>query len=583
MNSGPKIFRSAVTGLLLVLGGLAAQGTAAADTNVQTHQSSDTVKLVVGRSIVMNTQVSLRRIYVGNPLVLISYTASPNEIVITGKAIGTSSLMVWDSNGGSKLYTVEVSTDPSAIEDALKVEYPKEHIQVSVDGDHIALAGNVSTKEVADGALKLAQNYSKQVNSSLQVTGHPREVKLKVRFVEVDRSKTDQFAVDLLSLGLKQTVGQTGTQQSQSSSISTIQSGGTSGNTVTATISNPLNFFVYNLKNNIGASIADLAQQNVLQILAEPTLTSMSGQAASFLSGGEFPFPTIQASAGSTPVVTVSFRPYGIKLDFTPTVNEDGTIRLKVAPEVSSLDYSNAVTISGYSIPALSTRRSQTEVELTSGQSFAISGLLDRQTQEAFARTPGIASIPILGELFKSKNNSHSITELVVIITADLVDPMTAPAPVEPKMSVPNMEADPFDKQINKNKLANPNTNRDTGKTESPVAPQNQATTPAQPVVAANTPAPAAAENPSTPETSTATAAPAPAPAAPTGHATNAGPESAAAEAVDAPVPVQAESQQPGSVSSGPAPTAPAPAETPTDTAAATAPKLRLRMKTANN
>ena len=498
MTGVHKTIRGRTAALVFLLGvaGAAAHATlstsasTSSDTAVNTSQSSETVNLVVGHSVVMNTQVALRRIYVGNPNVLISYTASANEIVVTGKALGTSSLMVWDVNGGSKLYTVEVGADGSAVADALKVEYPKETITTTVYGDHISLSGNVSTKEVALGAEALAKNYSKAVVSSLRVTGHPREVQLKVRFIEVDRSKVSQFGVDILSLGLKSTVGQTGTQQFSSASISTLTSG-TTGSSVTANIGNPLNFFLYNIKNNIGASIADLAQQNVLQILAEPTLSAMSGQPASFLSGGEFPFPTIQASAGSTPVVTVSFRPYGIKLDFTPTVNDDNTIRLKVAPEVSSLDYTNAVTISGYSIPALSTRRSQTEVELTPGQSFAISGLLDHQTTEAFARTPGIASIPLLGELFKSKNNSHSVTELVVIITAELVDPMNPNKPNEPTMSVPNLEQKPFDKQMNQHKAADPNTNQDTGKAKTPVAPQNQPV--AGPETAASTPAPAAA------------------------------------------------------------------------------------------
>ncbi len=472
--------------LVLGLTGMPAHAT---DTSVHTSQSSETVNLVVGHSAVMNTQVPLRRIYVGNPQVLLSYTSSVNEIVVTGKAMGTSSLMVWDVNGGSKLYTIQVGADGSAVEDALKVEYPKEQIHASVAGDHISLSGNVSTQAVADGALALAKNYSKAVVSSLRVTGHPKEVQLKVRFVEVDRTKVAQFGVDILSLGLNGTLGQSGTQQFSSASISTIQSGGGSS-TVTASISNPLNYFVYSLKHNIGLSVADLASQNVLQILAEPTLSAMSGQSASFLSGGEFPFPTIQASAGSTPVVTVSFRPYGIKLDFTPTVNDDNTIRLKVAPEVSSLDYTNAVTISGYEIPALSTRRSQTEVELLPGQSFAISGLLDHQTTEAFDSTPGIASIPILGQLFKSKNNSHSVTELVVIITAELVDPMgpDAPKAVEPKMSVPNLDDNHFDKDINKNHGSDPNnfksTGQTTGQATTPVAPQNAASAPAAPAVA---------------------------------------------------------------------------------------------------
>jgi pilus assembly protein CpaC len=489
--SRQNILRSTGIALLAVLGFTALPAGAATDTVVTSRLSTETVRMIEGHSVVLDTQVPLRRIYVGNPAVLMTYTSSPTEIVLTGKATGTSSLMVWDANGSSKLYTVKVDLDSDSVEEALHMEYPKEAIVATVEQDHISLSGNVSTKEIADGALRLAGTYSKQVMSSLQVTGHPREVRLKVRIAEVDRTKLAQFGVNLLSAG--KNIASSSTQQFNSTSISSITSGvaGAAAST-SINVTNPLNFFIYNSEYNVGLSVADLAQHNVLQILAEPTLTAMSGQPASFLSGGEFPFPTVQASAGSTPVVTVSFRPYGIKVDFTPIVNPDGTIRLKVAPEVSSLDYSNAVEISGYSIPALATRRAQTDVELRSGQSFAISGLLDHQTTESFARTPGIASIPILGELFKSKNNSHSVTELVVIVTADLVDPMSPdlPAPVLPKMSVPNLEEEPFDAQVNKNKAANPNTNRDTGKATPAVNPATApGTTPAVTAQTAPTPA----------------------------------------------------------------------------------------------
>jgi pilus assembly protein CpaC len=166
----------------------------------------------------------------------------------------------------------------------------------------------------------------------------------------------------------------------------------------------------------------------------------------------------VQGSTGGTAAaVTISFRPYGVKVDFTPTVNDDGTIRLKVAPEVSTLDYSNAVSISGFVIPALSTRRAETEVEIQSGQSFALSGLLDHRTTESLSQIPGISRIPILGKLFVSKQYSHSVVELVVMVTATVVDPLTDSTKIaEPEMVVPNLDDASFDKDLSKEQKIEP-------------------------------------------------------------------------------------------------------------------------------
>ena len=173
-------------------------------------------------------------------------------------------------------------------------------------------------------------------------------------------------------------------------------------------------------------TLQDLQNKNISQqILAEPTITTLSGQKASFLAGGEFPFPVVQGSSGGLTSITIQFRPYGVKLEFTPLVLDDGTIQLKVAPEVSALDYTNAVTISGYTIPAISTRRADTQVELRDGQSFAISGLLDHRTTDIFSKMPGIGDVPVLGQLFRSKNVNHSTVELMVVVTPMLVDPLT--------------------------------------------------------------------------------------------------------------------------------------------------------------
>ena len=202
---------------------------------------------------------------------------------------------------------------------------------------------------------------------------------------------------------------------------------------------------------NLGATLRALQDKGILQMLAEPNLTTVEGQAAKFLAGGEFPYPVIQGSNGGFTSVTIQFRPYGVKLEFTPFVNPDGTIRLRVAPEVSALDYTNAVKISGYTIPALSTRKADTEIELQNGQSFAISGLLDHRLTDDFSKIPGIGDIPVLGQLFRSRNLNHSVNELIVIVTPTIVAPLQKSAdeqPALPAWAVPFMQPSQFDKGL---------------------------------------------------------------------------------------------------------------------------------------
>jgi pilus assembly protein CpaC len=413
---------------------------------VQAKSANETLHVVSGRSVVLNTAATLRRVYVGDPTVLQTFTSSANQVVVTGKKTGVSSLMLWDTTGASRLYTVDVDLDAEDIQEAVRNEYPGENIRATVAEGRVQLTGRVSSDAVADGVMKLAQLYAKDATSSLVVmpAPHGKQVSLRVRIIEVDRAKAAQFGINIFSGG--DNIGFGGTQQFASTGIGAV----TPGAATTLNLSNPLNFFIYNQNLNVGVAVADLAQKQVLQILAEPTLTSLSGQPASFLSGGEFPFPVVQGT-GTYTAITIQFRPFGVKLDFTPTVNADGTVRLKVAPEVSALDYTNAVTISGYTIPALSTRRAQTEVELKDGQTFSISGLLDHRTTDIMSHTPGIASIPILGELFKSKNNTQSTTELVVMVTATVVDPLSetvGAVPEGPAMVTPNLDTPKFDQQF---------------------------------------------------------------------------------------------------------------------------------------
>jgi pilus assembly protein CpaC len=420
----------------------AAEG-AAAEAWATNNAHTKLLHVVVGHTFFLNTSVRLKRVYVSNPVVLSSLTSSLYEVLITAKTAGVSSVVVWDTSGQSTVYTVSADLDADGLRHDLAAALPKQPIRVSALQDRIELSGSVATQEQADIAVKLATIYSKDIANSLTIKpARVKQVELKVRFIEVDRIKLAQFGVNLLSNG--QNIASSSTQQF-GLTTSTAASVGAAATTIT----NPLNLLLYNQNVNVGVAIQDLEQHQVVQTLAEPTITSISGEEASFLSGGEFPFPVIQGGVGTSVSVTIQFRPYGVKLVFTPTVNPDGTIRLKVAPEVSALDYTNEVVISGYNIPALTTRRAQTDVELQNGQSFAISGLLDRQLTDTFSKMPGIASIPILGQLFRSKNSNTSQVELVVIVTPTVVDPLTTPRPIEePKKSLPFLDPKQFDDEL---------------------------------------------------------------------------------------------------------------------------------------
>lgn len=409
---------------------------------MQTDGATQDLRLLVGHSIFLKTANPLRRIYVSDPKQLQSFISNPKEVVITAKEPGVGTLALWDNAGHSMLYTVSTDVDIDALRASIQRALPGQDIQVSSQGPKIYLAGSVSGDDGYKEAGRLAALYSQDVVNSLHVTYvHPKQVQLKVRMVEIDRTKLAQFGFNFFSNGTSMST--ISTQQFSSVGLVPNSSGQS-----TIGVSNPLNFFFYNAKLNVGATVADLAAHNVLQILAEPTITTLNGHQASFLSGGEFPYPVIQGGGNTFASVTIQFQPYGVKLNFTPTVNPDGTILLKVNPEVSALDYSNAVTISGYTIPAISTRRADTEVELRDGESFTISGLLDHRTTVLLSKVPGIGDVPVLGELFRSKNNSHSVVELVVIVTATVVDPLhgSHPAPENPKMSLPNLTVGAFDK-----------------------------------------------------------------------------------------------------------------------------------------
>ncbi|MFZ0311366.1 MAG: type II and III secretion system protein family protein [Candidatus Korobacteraceae bacterium] len=419
-------------------------------------QGPESVHILVGHSLLIHTGSRIKRVLTGNPAVIESVPTSPRELVITAKSTGGSSLMVWDESGQNRTLDVYADLDITPLRNTLDQSFPNTSVEVQSQGGKIMLVGTVPSAAVAEQIHKMAVSFSKDVVDGLQVAAPPRQkqVMLKVRFAEADRGKLTQFGINLFSTGATNTIGTTSTQQFGPLALQQGQTAGTVTPPSTPqqfNLSNLLNVFLYRPDIQLGAIISDLQTKNVLQILAEPNLMVLNGEAAHFLAGGEFPYPVVAAigTAGTTPTVTIQFKPYGVKLEFVPTIMDDGSIRLKIAPEVSSLDYTNAITISGFTMPALSVRRAETVIELKDGQSFGIAGLLDDRVTIQLSKMPGIGDIPILGQLFRSRSNSRTNTELLVLVTPTIIDPVggNVPTTAAPQVNMPvqNLDKERFD------------------------------------------------------------------------------------------------------------------------------------------
>ena len=429
--------------------------------------------MLAGKSLVVNLETRLRRVLVSNPNVIQAVATTPSQVVVTASSVGASSLILWDESGRSRMLDVLVDLDVAALRDGIQLAYPNEPIQVQAEGDKLIISGAVSSQEVIDSALKMAGTFSAKTVNSLVLAEppHEKQILLEVKFAEVDRSKIEQFGVNLFSTGALNTPAVIGTQQFgpvSGAGVGAAGSGGgaagqgqsqigggipgsTAGAKTTFTFSDLLNIFLFRPDLNLGATIKDLQQRNILQILAEPNVLALNGKPARFIAGGEFPFPVVQGGTNFT-AVTIQFRPYGVRLDFTGFITKENAVRLQVAPEVSTLDFTNALTISGFVVPAISTRRTESEVELKDGQSFGIAGLLDQRTQTQMSKIPGVGDLPIIGHLFRSKNINRSRTELVVIVTPRIIDPVRAGAapPVAPKLPMTSLDVEGFDKGLEK-------------------------------------------------------------------------------------------------------------------------------------
>ena len=374
------------------------------------------VDLLVGRSTVLTTDRPIKRISLSTPDIADALVTAPREVLVHGKAPGAISLLIWTETGTITSHEVVVRRDLGGLEEHLARLFPAESISVAANGSNVVIAGTVATKYVVEKAAAVAAGYVENpeavVNLLQQQEGVATDqVLLQVRFAEVSRTAVQELGASFFTdlLGSNDIVGRLTTQQFAAPALDSDEG---------LVFSDFLNVLAFHNGEHIGAVIRALETRGLFQSLAEPNLIAQNSTEAMFLAGGEYPYPVLQGVSGA---VTVLFKEFGVRLRFTPTVVGPDAIHLKVAPEVSALDFSNAVTIDGFRVPALSTRRTETQVELRDGQTFAIAGLIDNTVTETMSKIPGLGDIPILGLLFKSRAYQKNQTELVVMITPHIV------------------------------------------------------------------------------------------------------------------------------------------------------------------
>jgi pilus assembly protein CpaC len=400
---------------------------------------AEDLRLTVGKSVVIDFDSDIRQISTSNPEIVDASPITTREVLLHGKGFGSATMVVWNKQGQRTFYNISVEMNLEALRKLLKSTFPNENIQVQSSRESLSLTGTVSATAVAERAAALAASFAKTVINNLSVAlPVDKQVVLKVKFAELNRSAATQYGVNLLSTGASGTPGQISTGQFGAPIVQSVQPNrpGAINPTRIFTVTDALNIFAFRPDLNLGAFVKALQSQGVLQILAEPNLVTSNGREAYFIVGGEFPVPVLQGGAGSA-AVTVQFKEFGIRLRFTPSVTANKTIKLDLRQEVSSIDVANGVSFSGFVIPAISTRRAETSIELGEGQSFLVAGLIDNRDIERLSKIPGLSALPVLGQLFKSRDIQKSLSELVVMVTPEITTPLN-PGDPKPMPDFPN-------------------------------------------------------------------------------------------------------------------------------------------------
>ncbi|MEO8593086.1 MAG: pilus assembly protein N-terminal domain-containing protein [Candidatus Solibacter sp.] len=416
-------------------------GLCLAQTATRPQSNAHDLTLIEGRGELLTFTHDVTKVAISEPKFADAVVISPREVMVNAKGPGRATLVIWETGADPARYEIYVTKDTTEWDTFTRAmtDSAGAPITVTGSGDTIVLSGSVNSEADSKRLAGMAATRAKTVINLLQAPPppEPRQIMLQVKFAAIDRVALTQIGFNLFSTNDKM-IGATTTGQFQAPRFSQLQPNGGGGQTVN--FADLLNLFAFRPDLNIGATIKALQERNLLQILAEPNLITVEGKDATFLAGGSFPFPVVTTTptGGATaPVISVQFKPFGVKLDFNPTVTPQGSIHLKVSPEVSSLDYANAVTLQGFLIPALSQRRAETEVILKDGESFAIAGLIDNRVIETINKIPGLGDLPVLGKIFRSRSTQKSADELLVVVTPHFVKPLSA----EEKAKLPDMPA----------------------------------------------------------------------------------------------------------------------------------------------
>jgi pilus assembly protein CpaC len=386
------------------------------------------INVLVGQSKVISFDSAIERFSVSNPEIAEAVLVTSNQVVVNGKAFGQINFIAWEKGTGRfVVFDVYVRTNLSLIDSQIRALFPKDDIRLSQANGSVVISGTVSDPRIATQTQAVVEAAGfKTVNLLESPVKDLRQVQLLVRVAEVNRSRIRDL-------------GSSYAYQA-SPGVGGFASGGGPGNLTSATNGllggtfSGLNLLV--LGGNMTTMIKALQTQGALRALAEPNLIAMDGQQASFLAGGEYPVPIVQGGGGTT-TVSIVFKEYGVRLNFKPTIIDEDHIRLELEPEVSTLDFANGVKFDGFLIPGLRTRRAHTGVELRDGQSFALAGLLDNSETRSLSKVPGLGDIPILGNLFKSTSFQKNETELMFIVTAQMVKPVNR----DDLPPIPNVES----------------------------------------------------------------------------------------------------------------------------------------------
>lgn len=401
-------------GLLFAIGLVSA---GAGSLGVSEVSAQDALIIPRGTSQLVNLANRVERVSIGDPDVADAVVVSPQEILVNARSLGSTTLIVWTNGGGTRSISIEVTVDAPNLQRQLETLYPGQAISVTASGSLVIVSGSVTDRVIAQRIIQIAAGTGATVVDNLQVPP-PQQILLSVRFAEVSQRALERLGADFF-------IGNTSTILNP---LAPLDGDLALGSTLSEGL---VELFLFEDDIQVAAVIDALKRTGTFRSLAEPNLLAIEGQEATFLAGGEFPYPVPQqAGTGGQGTITIEFKEFGVRLRFLPTVTATGSIRLEVAPEVSSLDFAGGVSFAGFNIPALLTRRAETSLELRNGQTFAIAGLLDNNSQLTVDKVPVLGDIPILGVFFRRRETSQHRTELLVIVTPRLVQPTDGQPPL---------------------------------------------------------------------------------------------------------------------------------------------------------